>query len=216
MVISEPGKKAIEQALTWGTHHISPQDSATYHKRTQLRKTNRENMKYLVYAAHRDKGDGEGGVVILLHEKWRHRVSKVKRHARGRWLNLTLMTPVGAVTIIGYYGRRNFKATPKAVSDWQDMQTKVQKCHAKGHTVIIAGDFNLSYNWLVAPTTTQPLIPAALNAKRCTQIVRTHRPAYTHRHGNATRYHTWKERKEGVNPVWTSPDHILISSTAAH
>jgi hypothetical protein len=39
---------------------------------------------------------------------------------------------------------------------------------------------------------------------------------YTHRHGNATRYHTWEERKEGVNPVWTSPDHILISSTAAH
>jgi hypothetical protein len=68
MVISEPGKKATEQALTWGTHHISPQESATHHKRTQLGKTNRENMKYLVYAAHGDKGDGEGGVVILLHE----------------------------------------------------------------------------------------------------------------------------------------------------
>jgi hypothetical protein len=26
----------------------------------------------------------------------------------------------------------------------------------------------------------------------------------------------WEERKEGDNPVWTSPDHILISSTAAH
>ena len=61
MVISDPGKKATEQALTWGTHHISPHDSATHQKRTQLGKTNREHMQYLVYAAHGDKGDGEGG-----------------------------------------------------------------------------------------------------------------------------------------------------------
>ena len=115
MVISEPGKKATEQTLTWGTHHISPNDSTTHHRRTQLGKANRTNMAYIVYAAHGEKGDGEGGVVILLHEKWRHRVSKVKRHARGRWIHLTLMTPVGAVTIIGYYGRPNPKATPQAV-----------------------------------------------------------------------------------------------------
>ena len=215
MVISEPGKKATEQALTWGTHHISPQDSATHKKRTQLGKTNREHMKYLVYAAHGDKGDGEGGVVILLHEKWRHRVSKVKRHARGRWLQLTLMTPVGAVTIIGYYGRPNPKATPQAVSDWQDIQTKVHKCHAKGHTVILAGDFNLSYNWLShrQQLSHSPLQHTMLNAALKSSGLTD---AYTHRHGKATRYHTWEERKEGVNPVWTSPDHILISSTAAY
>jgi hypothetical protein len=94
-------------------------------------------MAYMVYAAHGEKGDGEGGVVILLHKKWRHRVSKVKRHARGRW-----------ITIIGYYGRSNPKATPQAVSDWQNIQTKVHKCHAKGHIGLLVGDSNLSYNWL--------------------------------------------------------------------
>jgi hypothetical protein len=70
--ISEPGKNATEQAITWGTQHISPKDSATHQKRTQLG------------AANREKGDGEGGVVVLLHEKWRHRLSTVKRHSRGR------------------------------------------------------------------------------------------------------------------------------------
>ena len=53
------------------------------------------------------------------------------------------------------------------------------------------------------------MLNAALKASGLTD-------AYTHRHGNATRYQTWEERKEGANPVWTSPDHILISSTAAY
>ena len=123
MVISEPGKKATEQAIKWGTHHISPKDSHTHQKRTKLGAANRAHMTHIVYAAHGEKGDGEGGVVILLHERWRHRVSKVRRHARGRWLHLTLMTPVGPVTVIGYYGRPNPKATPQAITDWQDIQT---------------------------------------------------------------------------------------------
>ena len=189
MVISEPGKKATEQTLTWGTHHISPNDSTAHHRRTQLGKANRANMAYVVYAEHGERGDVEGGVVILLHEKWRHRVSKVKRHARGRWIHLTLMTPVGAVTIIGYYGRRNSKGTPQAVSGWQDIRTKVHKCHAKGHIVLLVGDFNLSYNWLShrqqlsPPPLQHSMLNAALKSSGLTDT-------YTHRHGNATPSYT--------------------------
>jgi hypothetical protein len=97
------GEKGNRVNINMGTHHISPKDSTTHHRRTQLGKANRTNMAYIVYAAQGEKGDEKGGIVIFLHEKWRHRVSKVKRHARGRWIHLTLMTPVGAVTIVGYY-----------------------------------------------------------------------------------------------------------------
>ena len=39
--------------------------------------------------------------------------------------------------------------------------------------------------------------------------------AWIQRHGHSTTYRTWEERKEGENPVWTSPDHILISKNQA-
>jgi hypothetical protein len=71
-----------------------------------------------------EKGDGEGGVVVpvvvLIHERWRHRVQHVERHSRGRWLKLSIQTPVEVVTIIGYYGRPSPQTTPQAITDWQD------------------------------------------------------------------------------------------------
>ena len=91
----------------------------------------------------------------------------------------------------------------------------VHKRHSKGHTVILAGDYNLSYNWLShrqnlsASPLQHSLLQAALKLSGLTDT-------FTHRHGTNTRYYTWEERKEGDNPVWTSPDHILISSTAAY
>ena len=70
LVISEPGRRATEQALKWGTHHIAPGETSTRAKRRKLGSTNRSKMAYLAYAAHGLDGDGEGGVVVLVHEKW--------------------------------------------------------------------------------------------------------------------------------------------------
>ena len=39
--------------------------------------------------------------------------------------------------------------------------------------------------------------------------------AFIHRHGPHTTCRTWEERKEGEEPVWTSPDHIMVSTTDA-
>ena len=146
MVISEPGKKATENALKWGTHHISPGDASTHENRRLLGASNLAYMNYLVYAALGQEGDGEGGVVLLLHERWRHRVQHVERHSRGRWLKLSIQTPVGVVTVIGYYGRPSPQSAPQAIADWQAVQQMMHKHHAKGNIVILAGDFNMSYN----------------------------------------------------------------------
>jgi hypothetical protein len=105
MVVSEPGRKATEKALKWGTHHITPGETATRAKRRKMGSTNRSHMDYLAYATHGLDGDGEGGVVVFVHEKWKHRIRDVTRDPTGRWLHLTLATPQGLVTIIGFYGR---------------------------------------------------------------------------------------------------------------
>jgi hypothetical protein len=81
MVVSEPGKRATENTLKWGTHHISPGDASTHTKRRLLGTSNMAHMNYLLYATHEQKGDGEGRVVILIHEQWRHKVHYVKRHS---------------------------------------------------------------------------------------------------------------------------------------
>ena len=39
--------------------------------------------------------------------------------------------------------------------------------------------------------------------------------AWIQRHGYGTTYKTWEARKEGKSPIWTSPDHILISMNQA-
>ena len=93
MEISEQGKKATEQAIKWGTHHISPKDSSTHQKRTQLGAVNRAHMTHIVCAAHGEKEDGEGGVVILLHEKWRHRVSNSVKSQTSRKRPLGYTSP---------------------------------------------------------------------------------------------------------------------------
>jgi hypothetical protein len=72
MVISEPGRKATEQAVKWGTHHITPGETATRAKRCKIGVTNRRKMQYTAYATHGLDGDGEGTVVVLVHEKLRY------------------------------------------------------------------------------------------------------------------------------------------------
>ena len=69
MVISEPGSKATEEAITWGTHHIEPGETKTRVKRRKMGVNNRGKMPYIAYATHGLEGDGEGGVVVLVHEK---------------------------------------------------------------------------------------------------------------------------------------------------
>ena len=215
VIISEPGKKATENALKWGTHHISPNDASTHDKRRTLGASNLSHMNYLVYAAHGQEGDGEGGVVLLLHERWRHRVQHVERHSRGRWLKLSIQTPVGVITVIGYYGRPSPQSTPQATADWQAVQHMVHKHHAKGNIVVVAGDFNLSFN---TPTHRQNVSKSTLQHTMLQSALATSglSDTFIHRHSKATKYFTWEQRKEGDHPVWTSPDHILISSLAAN
>ena len=52
------------------------------------------------------------------------------------------------MTVIGYYGRPDpqGKNRIKAIAEWQAVQQIAYKAHGKDHTVILAGDYNMSYN----------------------------------------------------------------------
>jgi exonuclease III len=189
MVVSKPGKKATENALKWDTHHISPGDAATHTNRRLLGASNMAHMNYLVYAAHGQEGDGEGGVVVLTHERWRHRVQHMERHSRGRWIKLSIQTTVGVVTTIGYYVRPSAQNTLQAITDWQAIQQMIHKHHAKVRIVILAGDFNLSYNTpshrhnISKSTVQRTILQSALTTAGLTDT-------FIHRHSKSTRCFT--------------------------
>ena len=176
---------------------------------------NNNQMPYLVYAVSGLDGDGEGGVAILVHKKWRHRIKKIRRHKQGRWVQLTLQTAAGPVTVIGYYGRPDpqGKNRIKAIAEWQAVQQIAYKAHGKDHIVILAGDYNMSYN------TDAHRHRVGNDWTQHTMLHQAHATAglvdaYTHRHGKGATCRTWEQRREdATEPVWTSPDHIMISAT---
>ena len=215
MIISEPGRAATEAAIKWGTHHVTPGETKTRLKRKRMGINNNNQMPYLVYAVSGLDGDGEGGVAILVHKKWRHRIKKIRRHKQGRWVQLTLQTAAGPVTVIGYYGRPDpqGKNRIKAIAEWQAVQQIAYKAHGKDHTVILAGDYNMSYN------TDAHRHRVGNDWTQHTMLHQAHATAglidaYTHRHGKGATCRTWEQRREdATEPVWTSPDHIMISAT---
>ena len=52
------------------------------------------------------------------------------------------------MTVIGYYGRPDPQGENriKAIAEWQAIQQIAYKAHGKDQTVILAGDYNMSYN----------------------------------------------------------------------
>jgi hypothetical protein len=131
MLISEPGRKATEQAIRWGTHVIAPRETATRDRRKKIGASNKAGMPYQVYVTPGQPGEGEGGVLVLLHERWKHRVSTVRRDPVGRWLRLKLQTPVGPVTVIGYYGRPSPQHDPVTIAEWKTAQETIHTKYAK-------------------------------------------------------------------------------------
>jgi hypothetical protein len=86
---------------------------------------NSNNTPYLVYAVPGVDGDGEEGVAILVHKRWRHRIKNIRRHTQGRWLQLTKQTAAGPVTVVvGFCGRPDpqGKNRIKATAEWQSVQ----------------------------------------------------------------------------------------------
>jgi exonuclease III len=91
----------------------------------------------------------------------------------------------------------------------------VHKHHAKGNIVIVAGDFNLSFN---TPSHRQNASKSTLQHTMLQSALATSglSDTFIHRHSKSAKYFTWEQRKEGDHLAWTSPDHILISSLAAN
>ena len=61
MIISEPGRKATEQAIRWGTHIIGPRETATRARRKKIGASNKAGMPYQVYVTPGQPGEGERG-----------------------------------------------------------------------------------------------------------------------------------------------------------
>ena len=63
-----------------------------------------ENLPYTVFSTSTSTPGEKGGVVLLLHKKWQHRVvGKPTYDEHGRWLSVDIRTPKGRTTIIAAY-----------------------------------------------------------------------------------------------------------------
>ena len=109
---------------------------------------------------------------------------------------------------------KGHRTRDKTAREWNTVQTLVHKAHAKGRTVLVPGDYNMSYNTeyhrhrTSSSQVQNTMLHSALDNAGLTD-------AWTQRHGHCTTYRTREELKEGESPVWTSPDHILISKNQA-
>ena len=53
---------------------------------------------------------------------------------------------VASAGFYGIPGPQSAKNKQKATREWNHVQTLVHKAHTKGRTVVVAGDYNMTYN----------------------------------------------------------------------
>jgi hypothetical protein len=87
-------------------------------------------MAYLAYATHGLDGDGEGGVVVLVHEKWKHRIRDVTRaHSQGRTHGAQWRRGALAGTIRGVNRRHTAHVRTAAHPSWNNLCTPNPSTH---------------------------------------------------------------------------------------
>jgi exonuclease III len=105
-----------------------------------------ENLPYTVLSTSTSTPCEKGGVVLLLHKKWQHRVvGKPTYEEHGRWLSVDIRTPKGRTTIIAAYLPLSPQDNATARTAWAKLQDYIIKQHnKKNRLVILAGDLNAS------------------------------------------------------------------------
>jgi exonuclease III len=145
MAISEAGSNCKANKLKW--------------LNKQLKETNTSNgneylssldadFPYTIVSASTSAEHERGGIVFLLHNKWRHRVvGKPIIDHNGRWICIDVRTPRGRTSIIATYLPPSPQNSAAAKLAWAELQEFVISRHLKcNRTVYLFGDLNASRN----------------------------------------------------------------------
>ena len=218
IILTETGDTKQTDILQWSLqlHNLDPKNPS-HMKQIQHHHT---QFPYDIHITPNTEPGTRGGIIILIHKTWQHRkLNKPITPPHQRWSDHTLTTPTGKLHIIGIYGRpspagKGTKATnmewkAKAKAEWLHLHDHLNKLHAKGHGVILAGDFNLTRN---TPTCRAHISNNLTQHKLLTGLeeIGGLTDVFNHLHPSSL-YSTFHRTN-----TWTSPDHIMISSHLCH
>jgi hypothetical protein len=85
------------------------------------------------------------GIILLSHNRWNRRKTRTTYGRNERWIAQTYSTAEGTLTILAWYGRLSI-SHHNFHSERLEVISYVQQCHRSNETILLLGDFNLSYN----------------------------------------------------------------------
>ena len=176
------------------------------------------DFPYTIVSACTTAEHERGGIVFLLHNKWRHRiVGKPIIDHNGRWICIDVRTPRGRTSLIAAYLPPSPQNSAPAKKAWAELQEFVISRHLKRNRIVyLFGDLNASCNNKLHRKTVGG--DATRQDKLLNDLLTHGGLVDTYPVCNPEkRYKTWQNHN-----TWSSPDHILISAhtrqhaTASH
>ena len=214
LAISEAGKQCNANDLKWLNKSMDDYSGENEHAYLNAMQA---DFPYTIVSATTSAEHERGGIVFLLHNKWKHKiVGKPIIDKKGRWICIDIRTPRGRTSLIAAYLPPSPQHSTDAKQAWADLEEFVVKQHIKRRTVYLFGDLNASRNDPLHRNTTREdgtgqerLLHNLLDHGGLIDTFPTCNPG--------KQYKTWSN-----HATWSSPDHILISAhsrqhaTASH
>ena len=142
MTISESGKHCNAEALKWLNKNM---DDNTPSNVNQYLSTIDTDFPYTIVSASTESDHERGGIVLLLHNKWRHRVvGKPTIDRNERWICIDVRSPRGRTSLIAAYLPPSPQNSTPAKQAWANLQHFVISRHIKNRIVYLFGDLNAS------------------------------------------------------------------------
>ena len=213
IILTETGNTTSANVLRWALPDMR-EGELDNESSTEAMAQRQLQFPYTIHVTTGTEEGTRGGIIMLIHKDWTHRkVGTPYTPTHKRWTDHILHTPSGIVHMIGTYGRPGPEHDTRGTKEWHDLQTYIEKQHAKGHWAILAGDNNISRN---TPATRQhtDTQPATQQHQLLTGMEYTGgmTDTFHHLHGANTQYYTHITTRK----TWTSPDHIFISDHQTH
>ena len=204
LAISEAGKHCKADTIKWLNKNMDENTSTNENKYLAASDA---DFPYTITSACTESEHERGGIVLLLHNKWRHRVvGKPVIDRNGRWVCTDIRTPRGRTSLIAAYLPPSPQTSTAAKLAWANLQDFVISRHAKNRLVYLFGDLNASANNPLHRHNTGPrhapqdrLLSNLMEHGGLVDTFPVCNPS--------SQYKTW-----GGHDTWSSPDHILIST----
>ena len=209
MAISEAGQNCKANTLKWLNKQLKETKSGNENAYLSSLEA---DFPYTIVSANTTAEHERGGIVFLLHNKWRHRVvGKPIIDHNGRWICIDVRTPRGRTSIIATYLPPSPQNSAAAKLAWAELQAFVISRHLKRNRIVyLFGDLNASRS---IPLHRKNTGEEDTGQDRLLNNMMEHGGLVdTYPICNPLKqYKTWQNHN-----TWSSPDHILVSAHTRH